>query len=104
MSLDDPKVARTKSARPGVATSDRFVRKLYFPTIIYQYDVENSEQLNNTLMDLTYAEREQGIAVNKSNTAELGSWHSATALHKDPAYDPLLTQVNAALNRISDEL
>jgi uncharacterized protein (TIGR02466 family) len=55
-------------------------------------------------MDLTYAEREQGIAVNKSNTAELGSWHSATALHKNPAYEPLLTEVDGALGRISQEL
>lgn len=100
----NPDIARAKTERAEEAGSDRFVRQLYFPTMIYQYDVEGSEELNKTLLDLTYAERERGIAVNKSNTAELGSWHSATALHKDAAYKPLLREVDAALSRISDEL
>jgi uncharacterized protein (TIGR02466 family) len=96
-----PKVA---TARAEVARSDRFARTINFPTVIFQNDVEGGEHLNKTLLDLTYAERERGIAVNKSNTAELGSWHSATNLHKNPAYEPLLTQVDAALSRISEEL
>jgi uncharacterized protein (TIGR02466 family) len=72
--------------------------------MVFQYDVENSEQLNKTLLDLTYAERDTGIAVNKSNTASLGSWHSATGLHKNAAYEPFMIEVNAALGRISEEL
>jgi uncharacterized protein (TIGR02466 family) len=104
MSLDDPRAARSKSAKVEVAGTDKFMRINYFPTMIFQYDVENSEDLNKTLLDLTYAEREQGPAVNKSNTAALGSWHSATGLHKNPDYQPLLTEVNSALSRISEEL
>jgi uncharacterized protein (TIGR02466 family) len=100
----DPKIARAKTQKKEVTDSDRFVRKDYFPTLIYQYDVPNCESLNKTLLDLTYAERESGVAVNKSNTAELGSWHSATNLHKNPAYDAILTEINSALSRISDEL
>lgn len=72
--------------------------------MIFQYDVKGNEHLNKTLLDLTYAERERGIAVNKSNTAELGSWHSATMLHKNPDYQPLLTEVDAVLSRMSNEL
>lgn len=72
--------------------------------MIFQYDVENSESLNKTLLDLVYAERQGGIAVNKSNSAELGSWHSATGLHKKPEYNPLMTEVDTALGRISQEL
>jgi len=94
----------TSKARSAVTEPDRFVRKNYFPTMIFQYDIEDSEQLNKTLLELVYAEREQGVAVNKSNTAALGSWHSATGLHKNPAYEPLLTEVNAALGRISEDL
>ena len=97
-------VARERTASAEVAGSDKIVRTLYFPTMIFQYDVESSENLNKNLLDLTYAERERGIAVNKSNTAELGSWHSATNLHKNPDYEPLLTEVDAALSRISEEL
>jgi uncharacterized protein (TIGR02466 family) len=88
-----------------MADSERFVRTNYFPTMIFQYDVENCESLNKTLLDLTYAERERDRAgVNKSNTAEFGSWHSATALHKNADYKPLLTEVDAVLGRVSKEL
>jgi uncharacterized protein (TIGR02466 family) len=104
MSPLDSRSERTSKAGSAVTDTDRFVRKNYFPTMIFQYDVDNSDDLNKTLLDLVYAEREQGIAVNKSNTAALGSWHSATGLHKNPAYEPLLTEVNAALARISEEL
>ena len=94
----------SSTATAEVVESDKFLRKAYFPTLIFQYDVDGSEPLNKRLLDLTYAERESGVAVNKSNTAELGSWHSATGLHKNPAYEPLLTEINAALSRISDDL
>lgn len=99
-----PAISRARTEDTQVPDSDRFVRTTYFPTMIFQYDLENSEALNKDLLDLTYAERESGIAVNKSNTAELGSWHSATNLHKNPAYEPLLSEIDAALARISDEL
>jgi uncharacterized protein (TIGR02466 family) len=72
--------------------------------MIFQYEVENSEQLNKTLLDLTYAERDTGIAVNKSNTPALGTWRSATGLHKKPAYEPILTEVNSALSGMSEDL
>ena len=91
-------------ATAELAGGGRFERKAYFPTMVFQYEVEGSEHLNKILIDLTYAERELGVAVNKSNTAELGSWHSAPSLHKNPAYEPLLTQINLALSRISEEL
>ena len=104
MYLSDPESVLASAARAGVADTDRFVRKLLFPTMIFQYDVENSEDLNKRLLELTYAERDTGIADNKSNTAALGSWHSATALHKNRAYEPLLTEVDAALSRISEQL
>jgi uncharacterized protein (TIGR02466 family) len=99
-----PDVAVSRTGSEEVNISDRFVRKLYFPTMIFQYDVENKDNLNKVLLDTIYSERERGVAVNKSNTAELGSWHSATNLHKKPEYEPILTEVDAALNRISREL
>jgi len=113
MLLTDPGVARADTAnsakseakpQKSEAGSDRFVRTLYFPTMIFQYDVEGSDKLNETLLELTYAERESGVAVNKSNTAELGSWHSATNLHKNPAYEPILNEINSALSRMSEQL
>ena len=97
-------VARAKSAISELAEPERFQRTLYFPTMVFSYDIEGSESLNKTLLDLIYAEREHGIAVNKSNTAELGSWHSATGMHKKSEYNPLLKEINSALSRISSEL
>jgi uncharacterized protein (TIGR02466 family) len=91
--------------RVRMSASENFVRTNYFPTMVFQYDVENCESLNKTLLDLTYAERERDrTGVNKSNTAEFGSWHSATALHKNADYKPLMTQVDGVLSRISQEL
>ena len=104
MPADNIHVSLADAAQAKVGDSDKLVRTNYFPTMIFQYDVGNSESLNKTLLELIYADRETGIAVTKSNTAELGSWHSATALHKNPAYDPLLTEVNTVLSRISGDL
>lgn len=103
-SPEKPKKINDSATKGKANITDSFVRNNYFPTMIFQYDVENSAQLNKTLLELTYAERESGVAVNKSNTAELGSWHSATGLHKNPAYRPLLTEIDTVLSRISDEL
>jgi uncharacterized protein (TIGR02466 family) len=104
MSTVDPDLVAGRSAKAEAAPSGRLLRKNYFPTIIFQWDVEDSEHLNKTLLDLTYAERERDLAGNKPNTRELGSWQSATKLHKNPAYGPLLTEVNAALSGISEDL
>lgn len=99
-----PDLASDALGKAKPAGPDRFVRTLYFPTMIFQYDVENKDELNKRLLDLTYSEREQGIAVNKSNTAELGSWHSATNLHKKQEYQPLLAEVDAVLGRMAQEM
>lgn len=81
------------------------VRTNYFPTMVYQYDVDSVGDLNKNLLELTYAERDKDrVGVNKSNTAELGSWHSATNLHKDSDYQPIMTHIDAALSKISEEL
>ena len=100
-----PGFAKQGIQRTGTADSEKVVRTNYFPTMIFQYDIENCGQLNNALLDLTYAERERDQAgVNKSNTAELGSWHSATNLHRNTDYEPLMAEIDAALNRVSQEL
>ena len=102
--LNPDTVAKQKE-KEAEAPSERFVRTNYFPTLIFQYDVENSQPLNRTLLDLIYAERERDrTGVNKSHTAELGSWHSATNLQKKPEYEPLLKEVDSTLSRISQEL
>lgn len=100
--LTDASMLDRQSKR--VIEPESFIQKSHFPTLIFQDDIHHCEDLNKTLLDLVYAERERGVAVNKSNTAELGSWHSATNLQKNPDYAPLLTEINAALGRISSYL
>lgn len=81
------------------------VRTNYFPTMIFQLDLEDPDGLNKSILELIYAERERDrTGVNKSNTAQLGSWHSRTALHKKPEYAELLTHINSATSQISKEL
>jgi len=98
---DAPRLA--SQSKPVVAT-DSFIQKSHFPTLIFQDDVQRCDELNKSLLDLVYAERERGVSHNKSNTSELGSWHSATNLHKKSEYLPVLAEINAALERISQDL
>ena len=94
----------TDSQSKQVIAPEAFIQKSHFPTLIFQDDVHEYEELNKRLLDLVYTERDRGVAVNKSNTAELGSWHSATNLHKNPDYAPLLAEINASLGRVSSHL
>lgn len=96
--------SRLASKSKQVAATESFIQKPLFPTLIFQNDVQHCDELNKTLLDLTYAERETGVAVNKSNSAALGSWHSATNLHKNSDYAPILGEVNSALALISNAL
>lgn len=98
---DAPKPA---SQSKLTAATESFIQKPHFPTLIFQNDLQHCNDLNKTLLDLIYAERESGVTHNKSNTAELGSWHSATNLHKNPAYAAILAEITSTLARISDDL
>ncbi|BCH23178.1 hypothetical protein MesoLjLc_29160 [Mesorhizobium sp. L-8-10] len=81
------------------------VRTNYFPTMVFQHDIGNHGDLNNSLLTSIYNERERDRSgVNKSNTPQLGSWHSHTGLHKSPAYAELLTHVNSVTSLMSREL
>lgn len=84
---------------------DTLTRTDYFPTMVFQLDIEDSDAMNKSLLDLIYAERERDRAgVNKSNTAQLGSWHSHTGLHKNVGYGELLANIHSATSRIETEL
>jgi len=61
----------TNAARSIASNStDSIVRTNYFPTMIFQLDIEDHHEMNKSLNALIYAERERDqIGVNKSNTA-----------------------------------
>jgi uncharacterized protein (TIGR02466 family) len=82
-----------------------FLKKTYFPTIIFQIDVENSEALNRKLLDTIYKEQERDQkGISRSNYQELGGWHSQNDLHKNPEYGDLVAQIKWATDRIGEEL
>jgi uncharacterized protein (TIGR02466 family) len=77
----------------------------YFPTMVYQFDLPDPGKLNAEMMDLIYQEREADkIGVPKSNTAELGSWHSNTNLHKSKSYDAMMAHIHTVGEHVSEEL
>ena len=82
-----------------------FAKKSYFPTMVFQIDVDNAEELNRKLLALIYAERardQQGIQ--RSNYQELGGWHSQNDLHKSPEYADLVNKITEATDRMASEL
>ena len=82
-----------------------FAKKTYFPTMVFQIDVDNAEELNRKLLALIYAERardQQGIQ--RSNYQELGGWHSQNDLHKSPDYADLVKKITEATDRMGREL
>lgn len=84
---------------------NKFSKKTYFPTMVFQIDVADAEALNQKLLKATYEERKRDQAgISRSNFKELGGWHSHNNLHKEDAYGELVGHINDATSRISNEL
>ena len=80
----------------------KFIKRAYFPTLIFQIDLPNPEELNSKLLAAVYAEKERdqkGIA--RSNIPALGGWHSHNDLHKDPEFAEMTKLIDAATAKIS---
>lgn len=87
------------------ADENKFYKRTYFPTTIFQIDVNNPEELNKHLLASIYAEREKdqkGIA--RSNFTELGGWHSHNNLHKEENFKGLVDEINGATKRMCDDM
>lgn len=84
---------------------DTISKKTYFPTMIFQSDVGNAEELNASLLKSIYAERErdrEGLA--RSNFKQLGGWHSHNNLHKEKSYKSLVDKIGALTSHMSKDL
>lgn len=82
-----------------------FVRRVYFPTMVFQIDLENPEDLNKDLIEKIYSERvrdQKGIS--RSNIPALGGWHSHNDLHKSEDYAELVGKIGQATAKLSDNL
>jgi uncharacterized protein (TIGR02466 family) len=83
----------------------KFSQREYFPTLIFQIDLDEPEEMNDRLLDCIYSERkrdQEGIA--RSNYKELGGWHSHNNLHREKDYADIVNLIGASGARISDKL
>jgi len=84
---------------------NNFVKKSYFPTLIFQMDISDPEPFNQRLLDTIYKEQERDLkGISRSNFTELGGWHSHNDLHKSPDYAELVAQIKIATDMMSKEL
>lgn len=83
----------------------KFIRRIYFPTMVFQVDVEEPEELNKKLLSNIYEERDRDReGIRRSNIPELGGWHSHNDLHKNKEYSGLTDLISAAGRKISANL
>jgi uncharacterized protein (TIGR02466 family) len=86
-------------------TIGNFQKKTYFPTQIFQVDLDEPDALNAHLLDAIYREQERDLkGISRSNFTELGGWHSQNDLHKNPDYADLVAAIGNATERISTDL
>lgn len=82
-----------------------FARKTYFPTMVFQMDLESPAELNALLTDMIYKERlRDHKGIERSNISELGGWHSHNNLHKSEDYAPLVAKIAEATALLSEDL
>lgn len=82
-----------------------FSKKTYFPTHVFQVDVESPETLNGGLIQAIYAEREiDNEGISRSNLKELGGWHSHNKLHLSEPFEGLEKHIRDAGQKISKEM
>ncbi len=80
-------------------------RQVYFPTLVYSFQLDDAERLNRSLIGLIHTEQERDReGIQRSNFRKLGGWHSHNDLHKDAGYDELTDSIHAASALISDDL
>ena len=86
-------------------SKNKFSKKTYFPTTVFQILIHDAEELNKKLLKAIYAEKERDTkGINRSNMPELGGWHSHNNLFKEEAYSGLVTHLNDATQHMSDEM
>lgn len=82
----------------------KFAKKTYFPTLIFQIDLPEPEELNNRLLASIYAAQEKDQkGIERSNITALGGWHSHNDLHKNPEFADITRLINTATARLSED-
>lgn len=81
-----------------------FTKKSYFPTLIFQIEVPEPEELNKSLLASIYAAQEKDQkGIERSNITALGGWHSHNDLHKVEEFSAITQLINAATQRVCED-
>lgn len=76
-----------------------------FPTFVFDTTLANCTELNRSLTNAIRSERDRDkIGIERSNSLQLGGWHSKTALHKEAEFTQLALAVRDVGREISTQL
>ena len=98
-------MAESKAQEAEANNKDTFSKRLLFPTIMFNIQSKNIDELNKNLTASIYKEQEgDKEGIQRSNIKGLGGWHSKNSLHTKNEYRPLANRLLRACNRISTEM
>ncbi len=85
--------------------SYNFSRRDYFPTTVFQIDLDEPKVLNRHLLHHIYDERDRDQeGLMRSNYKELGGWHSHNNLHREEPYRELVELIGASTEKMSEDM
>ena len=88
-----------------MSDTDSFTRTNYFPTMIFQFDIEDHDELNKSLLSRsTLNANETGLASTSPTRPSLAAGTAIPPCKRTPEYAELLAHINSATSRISEEL
>ena len=83
----------------------RLNKEYYYPTQIYFTDLPDGSALNEKMLPCIYDWREKDPkGVLRTNTPQLGAWHSATDMHTRPEYRELVAGLFEFIHGVYDDL
>ena len=83
----------------------RMNKEYYYPTQVYFTDLADGESINQKILPALYAWRQgDPNGVVRTNTPQLGAWHSATDMHTRKEYLPLVVEIFEFLHGVYDDL
>lgn len=83
----------------------RMNKEYYYPTQVYFSDLQDGEKLNESMLPCIYAWRQEDPdGEHRTNTPQLGGWHSPTDMHTRPDYRPLVAEIIEFMHGVYDDL
>ncbi len=85
--------------------SKRMNKEYYYPTQVYFTDLHDGEKLNGLVLPDIYSwRRDDPEGLLRTNTPQLGAWHSPTDMHIRLRYRPLVAEIFEFMHGVYDDL